>query len=75
MCRRLGGTKGHGKNRDYNFIYGKGNENHELRTGFFVHQSIISAIKTVEFVSDRVSYIGLRGRWCNIIFLNMRALS
>ena len=31
--------------------------------------------KRVEFVSDRVSYIVLRGRWCNIIFLNVRATS
>jgi hypothetical protein len=25
----------------------------------------------VEFVSDRMSYIILRGRWCNIIVLNV----
>ena len=31
--------------------------------------------KRVEFVSDRVSYIVLRGRWCNIIFLNVHAPS
>jgi len=32
-----------------------------LGTGFFVHHRIVSAAKTVEFVSDRVSYIVLRG--------------
>ena len=30
-------------------------------------------VKSVEFVSDRVSYIVLRGRWCNIIVLNVHA--
>jgi hypothetical protein len=48
VCRRLGGTKGQDKSRDYDFIYGKGNENHQLGKGFFVHQRI-SAIKTIEF--------------------------
>ena len=33
----------------------------------------MSAVQTVEFVSDRVSYIVLRGRWCNIIVLNVHA--
>jgi len=41
----------------------------------FVHNRILSAVKRVEFVSDRVSYIVLRGRWCNIIVLNMHAPS
>ena len=42
---------------------------------FFIHQTVISAVKKVEFVSDRMSYIVLRGRWCNIIVLNMHAPS
>ena len=32
---------------DYNFLYGKGNENRQLGTGFFVHHRITSAFKSV----------------------------
>ena len=46
-----------------------------MGTGFFVHQRIASAVKRVEFVSDRLPYIVLRGRWCNIIVLNVHAPS
>jgi hypothetical protein len=38
-----------------------------------VHKRIISAVRRVEFVSDRMSYILLRGRWCNIIVVNVHA--
>jgi endonuclease/exonuclease/phosphatase family metal-dependent hydrolase len=33
----------------------------------------VSAVKRVEFVSNRMSYMILRGRWCNIIVLNVHA--
>jgi hypothetical protein len=38
-----------------------------------VHKRIISAVKGVEFVSDGMSYIILRGRWCHIIVPNIHA--
>ena len=41
----------------------------------FVHRRIVSAVKRVEFVSDKLSYIVLRVRWCNIIVVNVHVPS
>jgi hypothetical protein len=49
------------------FFFGNGNANHHIETDVIVHKGIISAYKRVEFVSDRMSYITLRGRWCDIV--------
>jgi hypothetical protein len=57
------------------YVYGEGNKNNQLGTGFVVHQKRVSALMRVEFIIDRMSYIVLRGRWCNMIVLNLHAPS
>jgi len=46
-----------------------------IRSKIFVHRRIVPAVKTAEFVSDRMSYIVLGDRWCNIVVLNVLASS
>jgi hypothetical protein len=45
------------------------------RYRIFAHKRLISAVSRVEFVSDTMSYIILRGRWCHIIVLNAHVLT
>jgi hypothetical protein len=42
------------------FFYEEGNTNHQLGTGMFVHHRIVSAVTSVEFVSDGVLYSSVR---------------
>ena len=69
------GEREHCNNRGLYFLYGKRNKNYQFATGLFVHHKIKSAVKTVEFVRDRTSYIVLRGHWCDIFILNVHAPS
>jgi hypothetical protein len=57
---------------EYTFFYSKGQENHQLGAGFFfTPENSIS--NQGSGVSDRMSYIAVRGHWCNIIVLNAHA--
>ena len=46
-----------------------------MGTSSFVNQRIVSAVKREDFVSDRVSYTVVRGRWCNVVVWNVHAPS
>lgn len=52
------------------FRMGKGG----ARTGFFVCKRMISAVKRLKVLSNRMSYGVLRGCWCDII-LSVHAVS
>jgi hypothetical protein len=46
-----------------------------MGNSIFVHYEIVSAVKGVEFVKDRMSYTVQRDRWCNINVFNTVILS
>ena len=68
------GHWGHGKSRGLFFIW-KRKRKSTIGKRTFVQHRIVSAVKRVEFVSNRMSYRVLRGRWCNIFVLNVHASS
>jgi len=46
--------------------------NQYLETGYFVNKGNILTVKRLEFISDKMSYITLNGRWCDFV-LNVQA--
>ena len=60
---------------DVIFFLGKRKRKSSIGNRNFVHHRTVSAVKRVEFVDDRMSYIVLRGRWCNIIVWNVQTQS
>jgi hypothetical protein len=48
-----------------------GNENYDIETGSFKHKNLKSAVKKVGFVTDTMTNIVLKGRWCDITSLNV----
>jgi hypothetical protein len=55
------------------FSMEKKKKNHQLGIAFFVHHRTVPVVKIVEFVTDRVPYMILRGRWCSIVVLIVHA--
>ena len=51
------GQRGHCQSRGLYYFYGKGNENHQLQTGFFFFFHHRKVSRRVESVSDKMSYI------------------
>jgi hypothetical protein len=60
---------------DYTVFYEEGNENRQLGTDFFARKTIISAVRRVEIVSDKMSHIILKGGWRNTAVLKVHAPS
>jgi hypothetical protein len=64
----------HGKRNGFYFFYGKETKIIIWEQDFFHHRTV-SAVKRVEYVSDRMSSVALRDRWCNIIVFNVHTPS
>jgi hypothetical protein len=56
---------------EYTSVYGNGNANHYLGIGSILHKGITSVAKSVEIISDSISYITtLRDRCCDVLHVH-----
>ncbi|PSN35187.1 hypothetical protein C0J52_22574 [Blattella germanica] len=62
--------EGSQESRKFTLYYG-GATKPEFGTGFLVRRSILSAIRDIKFVSDRISYIILKGKRHDFIIVNV----
>ena len=69
------GQRGHSKSRGLIFLQWKKKRKSSSGNRMFVRRRILSTVNRANFVNDRVSYIFLRGCWCNVIVLNVHAPS
>jgi hypothetical protein len=46
-----------------------------LKYAQYSKEKTVSAVKWTEFVSDKMAYIVMGGRWCNVIVLNVQTPS
>ena len=70
------GQRRHSKSKGLSFfLWKKETKIINWEQDFFVNHRSVLAVKTVDFVSGRVSYLVLRGCWCNSIVLNVNAPS
>ena len=56
---------------DYILSYGIEKNIIDCQQELFVLYTTLSAVKRLEFINDRMSYVVLRGRWCDIIVLKL----
>jgi hypothetical protein len=56
----------------YIFLW-SGDWGSSVRDRFFIRKRIVSVVRRMEFISDMMSYIAVRGRWCNITVLNVHS--
>jgi len=56
----------------YTFYY-RGTQSHDFGTGFLIKKNILPAVQNIKFVNERLSYVMIRTRWCNIVLINVCA--